>query len=141
MINFKPYKSKFEYDVAKLMEEQGLEFEYEPKQIKYILPIRSGCCSDCGGYSVGKRSIYTPDFFIPMLGLWVETKGKWDSQGRSKIASVLDSENEITHKNFRMLFMYDNWITKNKREKYTDWSNKRNIISGVGTALPKEWLK
>ena len=46
MKNFKPYKSKFEYDVAKLMEEQGLEFEYEPKQIKYILPNRSGGCSN-----------------------------------------------------------------------------------------------
>ena len=140
MMTFKPYKSKFEYEVATLMEEQGVYFEYEPKQIRYRLPIRGGRCNDCDSINVGKSCTYTPDFWLPMLGIWVETKGKWDSAGRSKIASVLDSDNEVNHENFRMLFMYDNWITKNKRETYTDWCEKRGISSGVGKAIPKEWF-
>ena len=141
MMTFKPYKSKFEYEVATLMEEQGVYFEYEPKQIRYRLPVRGGRCNDCDSINVGKSCIYTPDFWLPVSQLWVEAKGKWDSQGRTKIMAVLNTSGAITLENFRMLFMYNNWITKKHKITYMDWCEKNEIIAAVGKAIPKEWTQ
>jgi|TARA_R100000084_G_C4638925_1_gene142653 hypothetical protein len=122
------------------MEENEIEFDYEPEKINYIYPIKAGLCSNCGSEHVGRRAIYTPDFRINSSGVWVETKGKWDSKGRTKILAVLDTSGSIDRDNFRMLFMYNNWITKAHKLTYMDWCEKHNIIAAVGTSIPEEWL-
>ena len=122
------------------MEEQGIEFDYEPEKINYIYPVKNGYCSDCGGVSVGRRAIYTTDFRIHSSGIWVEAKGKWDGQGRTKILAVLSTSDAITVDNFRMLFMYNNWITKAHKMTYMDWCERHDIIAAVGKTIPKEWL-
>lgn len=136
-----PYKSQYEQNVAAKLEEKGVAFEYEPKQIKYIYPTKRGICQACGSNAVGRLASYTPDFWLPELGIWVEAKGKWDSAGRTKILAVLASDNELTKDNFKMLFMYDNWVTRNKTMRYTGWCDKQFIDSAVGVEMPKEWLK
>ena len=135
-----PYSSNYEFKVAKYMEENEIEFDYEPEKINYIYPIKAGLCSNCGSEHVGRRAIYTPDFRINSSGVWVETKGKWDSKGRTKILAVLDTSGSIDRDNFRMLFMYNNWITKAHKLTYMDWCEKHNIIAAVGTSIPEEWL-
>jgi hypothetical protein len=42
---------------------------------------------------------------------------------------------------FYLLFMRDNWLTKNKRKRYTDWASEHEINSAVGESIPEEWVK
>jgi len=51
------FRSRFESEVAMLLDKFGLEWQYEPKS--FLLP---------GGH-------YMPDFFVPSLRLWVESRG------------------------------------------------------------------
>ena len=135
-----PYQSKYEYEIAQDLLKRGIAFEYEPKQIPYIYPVRKGTCNDCGSVNVGRLAIYTPDFWLPELELWVEAKGRWDGSGRTKILAVLETSEVIHRDNFKMLFMYDNWITKKHKLTYTGWCQKHQILSDVGNTLPKDWL-
>ena len=136
-----PYKSNYEFKIAKQMEESGVAFSYEPERIQYTYPVKNGVCENCGSVAVGRRASYTPDFWLPVSQLWVEAKGKWDSQGRTKIMAVLNTSGAITLENFRMLFMYNNWITKKHKITYMDWCEKNEIIAAVGKAIPKEWTQ
>jgi len=90
---------------------------------------------------VGRKTTYTPDFFLKKTKLWVETKGKWDGKGRTKILAVLESDNDLTRDNFRMLFMYDNWLTKKKYRRYTEWCADKSIICAVGRDIPEDWVR
>ena len=136
-----PYRSQYEKNIANLLSENNIEFQYEPKKIDYIYPTKRGKCQTCGGSDVGRIATYTPDFWFPKHGVWVEAKGKWDSAGRTKTLAVLDSDNELNRDNFRMLFMYNNWVTSKHKEKYTDWCAKHKIICAVGLDVPEEWLQ
>jgi len=139
-ISIAPYRSKFEYNIADHLENSGIEFNYELKKIPYLFPIANAYCNECGSNNAGRKATYTPDFFLVSSGLWIEAKGKWDSKGRTKILSVLESDNELTRDNFRMLFMQNNWITSNKKKKYMDWCIEHGIVSACGKVIPKEWL-
>ena len=137
----KPYSSNYEYTIAQHLLSEGVKFEYEPTRVDYRVPIRKGYCEKCGSNTVSKLASYTPDFFIPSTGLWIETKGKWDSEGRTKIIAILESSDTINRDNFRMLFMYDNWITKNHKSTYMQWCEQHDIIAAVGKTVPLEWCK
>jgi len=140
-IDIAPYKSQYEYKVSRHLEEEGINFLYEPEKIPYVYPIKNSICIDCGGRNAGRRATYTPDFYLTDYDLWIETKGKWDSAGRTKILSVLESDNKLTKDNFRMLFMYDNWLTSNKKQRYVAWCVSQEIVAAAGDVLPLEWLK
>ena len=62
------YKSKLEKTNARLLQEKGIKFFYEPKEgkIKYLIPA--------------SIHSYTPDFWVPKQGGWIviETKGIWE---------------------------------------------------------------
>ena len=87
--NLGKYRSNFEREIAKELRRKKVKFKYEPKKIYYQYPIVRGICNECGGTQVGRRTSYTPDFFLPKSEIWIEAKGKWDSSGRTKILSVL----------------------------------------------------
>ena len=123
------------------LEDEGINFLYEPEKIPYIYPIQNSICRDCGGRNAGRKATYTPDFYLVDFDLWIETKGKWDSSGRTKILSVLASENKLNRENFRMLFMYDNWLTSKKKQRYIDWCVTQDIVAAAGDTLPLGWLK
>tara|TARA_R100000306_G_C4327972_1_gene118707 strand:+ start:36 stop:572 length:537 start_codon:yes stop_codon:yes gene_type:complete len=134
-----PYRSRFERDIAEKFKEEGVSFQYEPFKIEYRLPIKSGVCDTCEGSAVSRLCTYTPDFYLPDSRIWIEAKGKWDSAGRTKTLAILGTSRAINRENFRMLFMYNNWLTKNKKETYLDWCERHNITAAVGTAIPKGW--
>lgn len=140
-VDIAPYKSQYEYRFSQHLETEGINFLYEPEIISYIYPIKNSICRDCGGKDAGRRASYTPDFYLPDYDLWIETKGKWDSAGRTKIMAVLESDNKLTKDNFRMLFMYDNWLTSNKKQRYVSWCTTQGIVAAAGDVLPFEWLK
>ena len=51
------FRSRFESEVAMLLDKMGLDWQYDPKS--FLLP---------GGH-------YMPDFFVPSQCLWVESRG------------------------------------------------------------------
>ncbi len=72
------FKSRFESEVAMLLDKLGLEWQYEPKS--FLLP---------GGH-------YMPDFFVPSIKLWVEARGydnkDWQlDQFREHIGTIKES--------------------------------------------------
>jgi len=85
--------------------------------------------------------MYTPDFYLPDSGLWVESKGKWDSKGRTKTLAIITTSGAIRRDNFRMLFQYNNWLTKKHNQTYLDWCEREGIIAAVGKTIPEEWIK
>lgn len=62
------YRSRFEGLVAEWLADKGELCEYEP-------------CT----FQVGERSHYTPDFWLPRRGVFLEVKGKWGYGQRSKM--------------------------------------------------------
>ena len=52
----------------------GIPFEYE----------RYACLSD--DY---EAQIYTPDFYLPELGVWIEVTGRWDAKHAKKTAAFV----------------------------------------------------
>jgi hypothetical protein len=79
---------------------------------------------------------YTPDFWLPDRGLFIETKGRFTASDRRKMLAVIDGNPEDT---FVMLFMRDNRIRKNSNTTYSDWCEANNVDYAIG--YPKEeWL-
>lgn len=65
------FRSKLEEKVADLLSNLGVSYEYESTKVSYVI-----------------QHNYTPDFILPS-GIWLETKGYWDSKDRKK--SLLSS--------------------------------------------------
>jgi hypothetical protein len=61
-------RSTYELRVATYLNEQGLDWQYEPKTF-YIKAL---------------DKTYTPDFYIPKLDTWIEVKGIWQNQSELK---------------------------------------------------------
>ena len=74
------FRSRLEARWALFFDIVGWYWDYEP-------------CS----YRVGTTMMYTPDFFLPDLGLWVEVKGSWWLTARSisKIAASVAGPKRI----------------------------------------------
>jgi hypothetical protein len=82
------------------------------------------------------HKVYTPDFIIGSL--IIEAKGRFVSSDRTKMLAAKEANPNL---DIRMLFMRDQWCTKKKRKRYSDWCNDHNIPFAFGTALPKSWLR
>ena len=129
------YRSKYEANIAKDLKARRIKFEYETVKIPYYLS-KKGRCSFCSSGVVFVHKTYTPDFIIGSL--IVEAKGRFTSVDRTKMAQVVKENPSL---DIRMLFMRDQWCTKKKRKRYSDWCNDHNIPFAFGTALPKSWLR
>ncbi len=133
-----PYRSKFEAKVAARLYSLGVKFGYETEELEYSSTVRGGVCKDCGSRSVLKKRIYTPDFIITTkkgkVKVYVEAKGRFTSQDRSKMLDVLKAHPGIT---LVMLFQRDNKI--DAKRKYSDWCIKNKINYCIGEVESK-WL-
>lgn len=133
------YRSKFEQKIGDYLTSCHVPFKYEEVTVAYQKEIK-GECNVCGSSDVCGSAKYTPDFLLPN-GIFIEAKGKFTSSDRTKLLAVLRSNNQITRDNFRILFMYDNWLTKRKVKRYTDWCAQHNIECAVGHEVPEAWTK
>lgn len=116
----------------------GIKFEYEPHALTYrrtILGSHCVACSAKGGAYVLRK--YTPDFWIPEYKFYIETKGKWTPTDRKKMVSVCL---EHPNKEFKMVFMRDNYITKSHAATYTSWCKSNAIDCAVGD-VKLGWFK
>ena len=70
------FDSPFEQRGYKLLEQEGIEFEYQPKSIVLMEEFRTLGFKDNEIKAIKVRGmVYTPDFFIPSLGIYLELKG------------------------------------------------------------------
>lgn len=101
-----------------------MEYEYEPFSLTYNVP--------------SKDHKYTPDFVLPN-GIILEGKGICDPETRKKMLLVIEQH---PHLDIRMLFMRDQPIYKNAKQRYSDWCEKKGIKYAISYdgAIPEEWL-
>lgn len=133
------YRSKFERDFANVLTELGLTFGYETTVLGYIIPERKGK--------------YTPDFRINTsrktdenVGhgqgengrIYIETKGYWDAEDRTKLKLVKEQHPEL---DLRIVFMNaNNKIHKKSKTTYGDWATKHGF-KWANKTIPKEWIE
>ena len=116
------YRSKFELELAKKLGNHKVKFEYETKKFLYIPKPRT----------------YTPDFYLPDTGIYIEAKGHLDKADRVKMALVKEQHKDL---DIRFVFMNArNKIYKGSKTTYADWCNKHDFCWAEG-AIPTEWYK
>ena len=114
------YRSKLEENVADLLKELGVSYEYESTKVPYVI-----------------RHNYTPDFVLAS-GIFLETKGYWDADDRRKILAVKKSNPEL---DIRMVFQAPyNKISKKSKTTYAQWCDRHGIKWTSWTNIPLEWL-
>jgi hypothetical protein len=131
------FRSRYEKHIANELNLRGVKYEYETIKIKYHLK-KKGKCNDCFGTSVSLLRTYTPDFIFKRGEIIVEAKGRFTSSDRTKMKQVVKEHPGL---DIRMLFMRDQWCTKKKLNRYSDWCKKYGVKYAFGVSLPNEWLK
>ena len=128
------FRSQYERNQATRLIENGIVFEYEEETVPYYEELKNGICFSCNSGAVGVQRQYTPDFFIPETQVFIETKGKFDSRGRTKMKNVCtQSEYDI-----RMVFMRDNWLTRKHKMNYSRWCDLNEVQYAIGD-IPLSW--
>lgn len=130
------YKSGFEKSGALQLSSARIPFEYEPGELLYKLKLSKAMCKMCGSGHVVVTRKYIPDFVI-VKRIVLEYKGKFTSEMRTKMLAVIESNPDY---DIRMVFMRNNWLTRTKKRRYTDWCEQHGIPCAVGE-IPKEWIK
>ena len=115
------YRSGLEEQVADLLTNLGITYEYETTKIDYII-----------------SHVYTPDFVLPNKHVLLECKGYWDSKDRRKIKEVKKQNPDL---DLRMIFQSPyNKISKKSKTTYAKWCEKHNIPWTHFQDIPLEWL-
>mgnify|MGYP001490406416 CR=1 FL=1 len=114
------FRSNLEKDVANLLTELGVSYEYETTKIAYQISHN-----------------YNPDFVLPN-GTILECKGYWDSEDRRKIKNVCEQNPDM---DIRMVFQAPyNRISKKSKTTYAKWCERHNIPWTAFHNIPIEWL-
>lgn len=115
------FRSDFELRLARKLAEAGHGFEYEAQKIQYQPKIKN----------------YTPDFWFPEYGFFVEAKGKFDTADRSKHLLIKKQNPEV---DIRFVFMRArNKIRKGSKTSYADWCERHKFVWAEGS-IPEEWF-
>lgn len=64
-----PFRSNWEIELAEIMTELGIKYEYEPERF----------------YFRGEGESYLPDFYLPEYNVWVEVKGYMDKRSLRRV--------------------------------------------------------
>lgn len=113
-------RSGFEKEISKLLKRKKVDFRYEPQGFKYTV-----------------QRTYTPDFLIECDDFWIEAKGLFTSADRTKMLAVKSQHPDL---DIRLWFQRDNWLTKKKKQTYSQWAEKHGFPWHVGTDFPKKWF-
>jgi hypothetical protein len=116
------YRSAFELQVANYLAINNVEFTYEEKRVVFVPKPRT----------------YTPDFYIPETDIYIEVKGHFTKDDRTKMLLVKEQNPEL---DIRILFVNaKNKIYKGSKTTYGAWADKHKFDWAEGT-VPKEWMK
>lgn len=98
-------------------------YEYEKHKIKFTQPTAA--------------RTYTPDFLLPN-GIFIETKGRFESDDRKKHLWVKEQHPEL---DIRFVFTNPNAkINKGSPTSYADWCTK-NGFQYAAKSIPISWIK
>lgn len=135
------YRSKFEARLGDDLDRAGVSFGYETETFSIVVPVRGVRCSGCQSGDVVRNTRFTPDFFLPRYV--VEAKGRFTANDRKRVLALLESADwskKANGRQFGMLFMRDNTLSKSSKTRYSEWCRERGILFAVGQ-WPQEWLK
>lgn len=121
----KKFRSGFEEKFAAYLKAKRVFYSYENTYLPYEIVLHNK---------------YLPDFeFEKSDGeiMYVECKGYFTSLDRKKMLYVKQSNPGI---DLRIVFEYNNWMTKKKKKRYSDWCELNGFKYHVGASLPKAWL-
>lgn len=114
------YRSRLEEKVARWLELNGYEFEYETMRLDYTL-----------------SATYTPDFILPN-GVILEAKGYFKPADRRKMVAI---KKQHPHLDIRMVFQQPkNTLTKTSKTTYSDWAEKYGFPWAPAHNIPAEWF-
>lgn len=106
------FRSKFEAEIAKYLDELGLRWEYETMSLPYIPRV----------------SMYTPDFKVWRPNgdekdwFLIETKGYFDVRSRQKMMQI---RRQYPDYDIKLFFQKPNLLVGGaKKMTYVDWSKK-----------------
>lgn len=129
-------RSGLEESIAKQLDDLGVVYEYEQHVLSYELKVRGMKCAACGSKECTTTRKYTPDFWLPDYGFFIEAKGKWTGSNRNMHLAVRRCNPEVK---IRFLFQYDNWLTKKHKSKYSDWCENQGYTYAL-TEVPEKWF-
>jgi hypothetical protein len=119
-------RSDFEERVHKYLLKKGIEHDYEGEVLAYTVPE--------------KKHKYLPDFSIANTPVIIEAKGRFDPDDRRKMLLLKEQHPD---REFRMLFMRNNKLTKHSNTTYGAWCDKHGFKWHVDKEgrIPPEWVK
>ena len=115
------YRSNFEVDFASDLIRRGVSFDYEPDTYSYV----------------PKTTTYTPDFYFPEHKFYVETKGFFAPEDRTKHLTF-----RAQHPNIDVRFVFancDNKLTKNAKMTYAQWCSRHGFLYS-NKIIDETWL-
>jgi hypothetical protein len=131
------YRSALESRIAAQLIERGVEFGYETCKHKYRSRVVKGICGKCGHTDVYQQRTYTSDFKLATTGIELEVKGRLTSADRSKILLIVKQNPSL---DLRLVFQYDNKLSKTNSMRYSEWATKHDIPYCI-KEIPDSWLK
>jgi len=132
------WRSGYERKIREWLEIHRYPFVYEGHTL--ALTIKEPTlvfCAACGSSACYRHSKYTPDFYFPDTGIYMEAKGKFDARARTIAKAMRDQRPDIQ---YRILLQRDNWLSTRKAQRYSEWLEKNGIKYAVGPYPPKEWV-
>ena len=117
------FRSNVEREISKSLTTQGLDVSYETANLDYFQKRR-----------------YTPDFVVKghKFTFYIEVKGYWASEDRSKFLAVVTSNPHINI--FVALQKPLQKINKNSKTRYCDWAAKYGI-AWCPIPIPEDFLQ
>lgn len=151
------YRSGLEVQAAHQLEDAGVDFEYESSACKftYYKPARNTVLIETSifeesvlrkGCKIYSKHMYTCDFWIGHLDLFIETKGRFTASDRAKHAVLKAQYPDV---DLRMIFTGDSPMRDLKSNlRPSEWCEKNGISYHIvpskdkkqGIIIPKEWL-
>lgn len=117
------FRSGLEDKVSKQLESKNVKFDYERWRVPYVVPA--------------SNHTYCPDFLLPN-GIFVETKGLWDSEDRKKHLLIREQYPEL---DVRIVFSSSrSKLYKGSPTSYGEWCEKHGIPFAE-KLIPVDWLK
>ncbi|WGL32414.1 endonuclease [Escherichia phage PGX1] len=117
------FRSGLEDKVSKQLESKGIQFDYEQWKIPYVVPA--------------SNHTYCPDFLLPN-GIFIETKGLWESDDRKKHLLIREQMPEL---DIRLVFSSSRTkLYKGSPTSYAEFCEKHGI-KFADKLIPVEWLK
>jgi len=116
------YRSGLEEQIARQLEEAGVDAGYESEKIAYLKPARN--------------AKYTPDWILPN-GIIIESKGRFVVEDRQKHLIIKEQYPAL---DIRFVFSNSRTrISKNSKTSYAMWCEKHGFRF-ADKFIPQEWL-